>query len=305
MGQMVRAILSLFFAIGVTLTSTTLCIAKKSARVTVKPFLLERTPTHVPYYQPERTRAALNNDKVWPAGSTLTVAFLGGSDEEREKVVELATSWSKYAKIKFDFLTKPDGPYREWSTDDRKYSAQVRIAFDESGFWSAVGKDSLDREQFPQNKPSMNLDMENCSEEELPTSVLHEFGHALGFLHEHQRPDLACNKEFRWEDDPGYVPTKDLTGMFMEDAKGRLPGVYTWCSGPPNRMTREWIEKNMRSLPKSSAYSLGPKDRDSIMHYHFPEFFFVKGKDSPCFAEGCGQLSKYDIQGVTKAYPEK
>ena len=41
--------------------------------------------------------------------------------------------------------------------------------------------------------------------EELPddweATVLHEFGHAIGFLHEHQSLNSTCEEEFRWDNE--------------------------------------------------------------------------------------------------------
>ncbi len=233
------------------------------------------------------------------------MAFYGGSDDERALVEKLANEWTRYGNVEFKFRQMPGGAFREWSPAEPTKVAHIRVSFEEAGCWSAVGKDSIDRKLFPLNKASMNLDLENCPEDEMDTTVLHEFGHALGFLHEHQRPDGACNREFRWHDDDGYEPTKDLAGVYTEDFRGRRPGVFTWCSGPPNRMTRDWIERNLRALPSSSAFVLGPRDKNSIMHYHFPDFFFYKGQKSPCYCALSGRLSKLDIQGVKRAYPGK
>ena len=40
-----------------------------------------------------------------------------------------------------------------------------------------------------------------------------------------------CEASFRWEDEPGYQPTRDPRGAFIPDAAGRRPGIYTYLSG--------------------------------------------------------------------------
>ncbi|KAI9459358.1 hypothetical protein HD554DRAFT_2197419 [Boletus coccyginus] len=67
-------------------------------------------------------------------------------------------------------------------------NADIRIGFEPGGSWSAVGSgaDKLDRK-----KPSLNLgwlqDLDTPTPEDRST-ILHEFGHALGMMHEHQSP---------------------------------------------------------------------------------------------------------------------
>jgi hypothetical protein len=87
-----------------------------------------------------------------------------------------------------------------WSTSDQNYAADIRIGFinqgDYAGNWSAVGTDSRDStvEGGAPNQGSMNF---GGFDQQLPVdwagTVLHEFGHALGFEHEHQSPSGGCD----------------------------------------------------------------------------------------------------------------
>ena len=70
-----------------------------------------------------------------------------------------------------------------------------------------VGNDSIDPTIVGAGEASMNFG--GFAQGPPPgweATVLHEFGHALGFQHEHQLPVGGCDLEFRWEDDPGYQP---------------------------------------------------------------------------------------------------
>lgn len=90
----------------------------------------------------------------------------------RAKVKRYASLWTEHANIKFDF--------------DAPCTATIRVAFiDEVGSWSFIGTAC---ELVPASMPTMNLawlhDTET-SEETIGSVVLHEFGHALGRVHEH------------------------------------------------------------------------------------------------------------------------
>lgn len=280
---------------------------KSQSDVIIEPItkcLVEQTPPHLPNYQPERGRYALNDEKMWAKGTTITVAFFGGRLQDKMAIEKITRAWTDYGNVHFSFRNER-GDFNEWCPNDKTYAADVRLRFDGPGYWSALGKDCINKEIFPPYIQSMNLDLDNCDLRDYEMTILHEFGHVLGFVHEHQRPDKSCNAEYRWEDDEGYVPTKDSDGMYVVDSLGRRPGIYTWCSGPPNKIARARVDKNMRSLPQSSAYDLGPIDRQSIMHYHFPAFFYNKGKNSRCYSQGRDGLTRLDIAGVKKAYPGK
>lgn len=117
-------------------------------------------------------RATGLKNKFWTPGLTLRVRFLNGSATLQSKVMGYAKQWESFANIKFTKVTS--------GTSD------IRIAFDNAGHWSYVGKDNL---SIPQSQKTMNLQFTaNTTETEIRTTTLHEFGHALGLGHEHQNP---------------------------------------------------------------------------------------------------------------------
>jgi hypothetical protein len=132
---------------------------------------------------------------------------------------------------------------------------------------------------------------------------MHEFGHALGFEHEHASPTDGCDAQFRWDDDPGYVPTTDQFGQYTIDPSGKRPGIYTTLGGPPNSWDRAKIDFNLRQLKDSSAYITSAFDNRSIMKYFFEDWMFVDGKHCTCYSEPNLVLSAGDIAGVRAAYP--
>jgi hypothetical protein len=133
--------------------------------------------------------------------------------------------------------------------------------------------------------------------------VLHEFGHAIGFAHEHQSAVGPCEAEFRWDDDAGYVKTRDIYGQFVHDDHNRWPGIYTLLEGPPNNWPKDQIDFNLRQLPNTSDWRFSDFDKSSIMKYYFDPAFFKNGKESGCYSKQNLTLSAQDQKAAAETYP--
>jgi hypothetical protein len=83
-------------------------------------------------------------------------------------------------------------------------------------------------------------------DDEVRRVVLHEFGHALGLIHEHQNPK---GNPIVWDRDR----------------------VLADLSGPPNNWTPEQIEFNLFQPYEEAALKATGFDYDSIMMYPIPE----------------------------------
>ena len=249
---------------------------------------------------------------LWNPGDTITVGFKGGTNDLRRKIADTATEWQTVANIHLDFgYSQADGTYREWTTSDSDYRASVRISFDstpEGGYWSALGKQSVDRSIWGPKKASMNFEgFDRALPEDWRSTVIHEFGHVLGFEHEHQGPFSTCEQEYRWSDDPGYVPTTDgNAGAFIPDDGGRRPGIYRVLGGPPNYWTTRRIDFNLKKLPYSGDLSSSPFDKLSIMKYHFDEWMYKNvtvSTQSGCYSPENVNLSEADKKAALDRYP--
>jgi hypothetical protein len=228
----------------------------------------------------------------WTPGQTVRVAFLGGSAELHTKIEEAAQAIMAALNLTLDFRGE-DG-YRTWTTEDVDYAAEIRVSFDQGGYFSLVGTDSVNPNiGLPQgtvggraNQRSLNLGGFDVA---LPAgwdrTTRHEFLHALAFHHEHQNMRGPCEAAFRWEDDPGYQPTRDPRGAFVPDSNGRRPGIYTYLSGYPNGWSKAKVDHNLRTNNDNPRVTSGPFDPASVMLYRFPALFY-RTQPSPCSPSG-------------------
>ena len=248
----------------------------------------------------------------WVPGSTVRVAFLGGDTELHQDIAEVAGSIGERCNLVLDFgFDAETGSYRTWSADDEEHRAEIRVSFDQGGFFSLVGTDSIAEDVGPPTgavggrpgQRSLNLGGFHIQR---PASwmgtVLHEFLHALSFHHEHANFRGPCQLAFRWEDDVGYIPTKDSRGVFVQDSIGRRPGIYTYLSGAPNFWSRGKVDHNLKEV-RGPGIEVSAFDRASVMLYRFPALFY-RTPNSDCAPRGDGQsLSEGDTSGLENLYP--
>jgi hypothetical protein len=208
-------------------------------------------------------RLAIVTLKKWPNGSTLKCRFLDGDAAQRKKVEGKAHIWEQYADVTFKFVT---------TTDE-----QIRISFSaDPGSWSAVGTDALVERYFPKHEPTMNFGWlrDDTDDTEYERVVVHEFGHALGAIHEHQAPGA----KLKWN----------------------IPEVYRVFSGPPNYWSKADIDFNILQRYSRTQTNSTSFDRRSIMLYAFPGSLFTDGKGTPTNTH----LSPRDEKFIAQMYPK-
>lgn len=111
------------------------------------------------------------------------------------------------------------------------------------------------------------------TESEARRVILHEFGHALGLIHEHQNPISAM--------------------------KWNKPAVMADLSGPPNNWDPAKIQHNMFDQYPSNEIAGTKLDRSSIMMYPIPTSWLLEGESIGLNAD----LSPEDKAFIKKAYP--
>jgi hypothetical protein len=122
---------------------------------------------------------ALANEKRWQVGQTLSVWIMDGDAELRKTIERHAREWLEYANLEFVFRRSPD--------------AEIRVTTLGMDYWSKIGNAAA---SVASDKPTMSLagPRGDLALEDDPAkvrrAVLHEFGHAIGLIHEHLRPEV-------------------------------------------------------------------------------------------------------------------
>ena len=207
------------------------------------------------------TKAALVEEFKWPLGTQISVQFLGGDETLQDRVRAVAEEWVGPDMANVGLRFGGDG------------RGDVRIAFREgAGSWSYLGTVA---QQIDVGQPTMNYGWltPDSPDDELRRVVLHEFGHALGLIHEHQNP----NHPIAWNRD----------------------AVIADLSGPPNNWDEDKIKSNVLSTYDPAEVEATEVDRLSIMMYPVPAAWtdgtFVAGENNA--------LSDLDVELVQRLYP--
>jgi len=239
--------------------------AERNARHRVRDMLAQQSgkKTPGPADMLHFARMAVLVTKKWPPKSVVRCKFLDGSAKMQSKVKAISHQWEQYENVKFKYVTSGD--------------AEVRISFyADSGSWSAVGTDALNKGYFPAHQPTMNYGWlrDNTDDEEYKRVVLHEFGHALGCIHEHESPKFT--------------------------RKWNVPAVMKYFQGPPNYWSAADIKSNVLHKYSAKGISATQYDPNSIMLYAF---------DAALFSDGLGatnentNVSTMAKQMIKKMYP--
>ena len=187
-----------------------------------------------------QTKAALVKDSKWQTNEIITVSFLDGTEHQRALVRKFAAEWvTNLANLSFSWSEPPN-------TD-------IRISFRYRGSWSVIGTTCRD---VLKSQPTMNFGWltPDVTEQEARRVILHEFGHALGLIHEHQSPI----GQIKWD----------------------KPAVIRDLSGPPNDWDLATIQHNMFDAYPPNEIAGTRLDKNSIMMYPIPASWTTDGFSS-------------------------
>jgi hypothetical protein len=184
-------------------------------------------------FEHEKLKAAFYTKKLWPADSVIKIKFL----EENPTITKTALS-------DMNTTNGPIDPLQQYFFDNPKISitdavkkivneriqplvsmtlkfvetnedAEVRISFDSSGgAWALVGTDCQKEDK---ENPTMNLGWFDVS------TVIHEFGHILGMIHEHQNPR---GKSIDWNEKAVFKWAESTQGWDQQKTKENILDKY-------------------------------------------------------------------------------
>lgn len=203
-------------------------------------------------------RVALLTSAKWDK-TDIRIRFLEGEAALKDRVRTAADEWTKIANLNFVFVESG--------------KADVRIAFKPGdGSWSYLGTMCLD---IDEPEPTMNYGWLDAStpDDELRRVVLHEFGHAIGLIHEHQNPKGGIE----WN----------------------VPAVIADLKGPPNYWDDETISNNIFKKYPTGRVQATSVDPTSIMMYPIPKAWTVDGFSAALNSK----ISANDKQLVRTVYP--
>lgn len=219
---------------------------------------IEENPANMPEETSSTNEMAALTGKLWRPGRTVRVGFLDGPKSVQTRVEKYAHQWEQFANIRFEF-----GPVE---------NAEIRISFKLTGSWSYLGTDALLADK---TEPTMNYGWlkEHTEENEYSRVVLHEFGHALGLVHEHQNP----NANIPWDKE----------------------AVYRKFMAPPNNWTKEVIDRNLFDKINPADARATSFDPESIMIYQITNDMTIGDFE----VEGNTVLSERDKSFIQRLYP--
>ncbi len=199
----------------------------------------------------------------------------------RNEVSTLAKTWSQYGNIDFQFGVP-------WN------KGEIRIRFwDTNGGNSYVGRQALNIA----NKETMNLGLNHrTTPDTFRRTVIHEFGHAIGFRHEHQSPKVR----YTWNVE--QIVQGMLSRNSSQDGK--------W----DRQMVIDYVITPLDSNINKTALFVTDFDPHSIMIYSIPSSWVSaadKANPSSCpstddpywCVKQTTDLSELDKRTVAKMYP--
>jgi Astacin (Peptidase family M12A) len=221
---------------------------------------LERLASVMPAFTPTREQIAVVTTKFWHTnGVRLTVAFMDNPEPElRSRILLHMNAWAKTANVTFV----------ESATDP-----QVRIAREDTGFWSYLGTDILSIEKDQQTMNLQGFTMATADSEFFRV-VRHETGHTLGCPHEHLRKELVDLID----------PDKAIT--FFGATQG-------WSAA-------EVRQQVLTPLEESSLRGTANDDPNSIMCYQIPGTITRNGQP----IVGGKDIDETDFEFMAKIYPK-
>lgn len=203
--------------------------------------------------RPRSKRSIAYSNRLWDNASTVTFSFMEDLPDELEYRVErVIRQWEPFVSLTFEQVEQ----------------GQIRIALNGRENYSAIGTEAL---EFDPAEPTLVIQTDP-QDPLFEATLLHEFGHALGFHHAHLHPDA----NIPWNIEAVYKYYRETAGWNDDE-----------------------IELNLFSLDSRNSISQGEYDTLSIMHYPVPNFMTL-GNFEIAFNR---KISERDKRLARQSYP--
>jgi serralysin len=198
---------------------------------------------------------------LWTNGQPLRIRFLDGEPSLQETAAKYAQRWTEGTGLRFVVTDDPN--------------AEIRVTFAGPGTHSMQGTQAL---SVPRNQSTMTLGFNRLSlpESEIARITLHEFGHVLGLIHEHQNP----KSKLVWDEERLERYLRPLL--------------------PPG-LTREQVLQQVKAEPDPAGI-YRDFDPTSVMIFRYPKEVFKSGWD-PRMERLSTNLSESDREFARLLYP--
>ena len=211
--------------------------------------------------------AAAPVKRLWSNNRQVRVRINRGcSDKIKRKIKKYAQEWNNHSGVKFVFVESGD--------------AEVRVNVNRDGpTWSCIGTECL---AIPQDQATMTFGWltDTTQEMEFARVILHEFGHALGFIHEHQSPVAGIS----WNTERVYAYYADCYGWSTDLVDQNIFSYYHY----PHKKASHGDDMRMSNF-----------DSLSIMTYAIPASLTTNG----FFTAPNTRLSRGDKDFIAYLYP--
>ena len=260
--------------------------SSKVTRICVEQVLPEHLDHYTSIKNDPKLSAAFWRGKLWPQNSTITISFLDDPSPNQPRT-SIATMLKVGRNIDPLQKTLANAPLKEAFKEviakriqplinlqlkfvaDKDNDADIRVSFaDEDASWSLVGTDA----RHPAAKirgASMNVGWFDVG------TYIHECGHALGMIHEHQN-DSHGSISIKWD----------------------KPKLYSYMES-----TQDWDKEQVDTnvIHKYNLNQINGSEFDplSVMLYFFPASLTTNGKGT----RQNFSLSGVDTEWISKSYP--
>ena len=223
-------------------------------------------------------KAAFLTKKLWPKNTVITVSFLQNPSQVRRTPLSVLQMSGSIDPLELEIVKLSPVNGIKKVIEERiihlvglqirfvESNGNIRISFQPSGAYSYVGTDALRISNM--NTATMNFGWLDVR------TIIHEFGHALGLINEHQNPR---GNTIDWD----------------------VNKVYEWASRTQG-WDRATTYHNIIKPYETNVTNGSQYDPNSIMLYFFPGSLTKSGKGT----SQNNRLSCVDMETLSETYPK-